>query len=647
MTINRKILFVTISVLFISLMISSVVNIVNFRKNYTEALITGSYGLGQSLNSVVSEMLNLGLPLESLAGMDKKVKQLVENNPHISYVAICDLAGRPLFHSDPTLVGKLFSDEVMKKSIVITEPLTQLYKRFDGHDYYDVTLPIFDSGKTRVGIIRLGFRTKVVSDKVWGSTIQVAINFTLSFVLIALLINTLLSRLVSKPIIALSDQARKIADGQLETVVPISSKDEIGMLSGSLNAMASTLKSQIEALKNSRDNLEQQVQARTSELGTANSHLLEKNKELVEAMAVKAALIQRNQVLMDNALDGIHILDEQGNLIEANLSFFHLLGYSREECQHLNATDWEAKLTPDELRLAIRQILDGRALFESLHRRKDGSLMEVEISAVGVELDGRKYLYCTNRDITQRKQAEAELLRSNRELEQFSYSISHDMRQPLRMISSYLQLLEKKLATQLSGEQREYFNFAIDGAKRMDAMMLGLLEYSRVGRKGEPPKWLESRTLVDEALSFLQPAIAEASAAVRIEGEWPRVFVRPDEVMRLLQNLIGNALKFRMEGRMPEIVVSSQTIGNEWHVSVTDNGIGILPDQTGRLFQVFQRLQSRANYEGTGIGLALCRKIVEHHGGRIRVESEGEGMGSRFLVAMPLPTEGEIEQFAS
>jgi hypothetical protein len=116
------------------------------------------------------------------------------------------------------------------------------------------------------------------------------------------------------------------------------------------------------------------------------------------------------------------------------------------------------------------------------------------------------------------------------------------MRQPLRMVSSYMQLLEKSLTDQLDGEQRGYFDFAIDGARRMDGMMLGLLDYSRVGRKGEPPAWIESRALLDDALLFLEPAIAEAQATIRIEGEWPKILVSPDEMLRLVQNLIGNAL---------------------------------------------------------------------------------------------------------
>ena len=242
-------------------------------------------------------------------------------------------------------------------------------------------------------------------------------------------------------------------------------------------------------------------------------------------------------------------------------------------------------------------------------------------------------------DITERKEYEEELKRSNVELEQFSYVVSHDMRQPLRMISSYLQLLEMSLSDQLVGERRGYFDIAIDGAKRIDQMLVALLEYSRVGKMGEPPTWIESRAMLDEALQFLQPAITEAQAKLNISGDWPQILVSHDEILRLLQNLIGNAAKYRIAGRIPEITVTSEMVKNEWHLCVADNGVGIIPDQIKRLFKVFQRLQTRTAYEGTGIGLALCRKIAEHHKGRLWAESAGEGQGSKFCVVLPVPQE--------
>jgi signal transduction histidine kinase len=304
-----------------------------------------------------------------------------------------------------------------------------------------------------------------------------------------------------------------------------------------------------------------------------------------------------------------------------------------------------ARVCPEDrtaLAQAWQSVLDKGGSFEHEHRIMIGnSVRHVRQRAdLTRGADGKPLRSLgTTQDITERKQAEEELQRSNAELEQFSYAISHDLRQPLRMISSYLQLLGISFGEQLGSEQREYFNFAIDGAKRLDRMLVALLEYSRVGRMGEPPAWVESRAILDEALLFLQPAVAEAQATVAIRGDWPRVFVSPDKMLRVVQNLIGNAVKFRVAGRTPEIAVSSVVSGGDWCLSVADNGAGIPSGQIGRLFQVFQRLQSRGAFEGSGVGLALCRKIVEHHRGRIWVESAGEGQGSQFYVRMPLPDE--------
>ncbi len=240
------------------------------------------------------------------------------------------------------------------------------------------------------------------------------------------------------------------------------------------------------------------------------------------------------------------------------------------------------------------------------------------------------------RDVTSRHRIEAELKRSNAELEQFAYAVSHDMRQPLRMISGHLGILQRGLTDRLDEDEAESFQFALDGAKRMDGMIVSLLDYSRVGRKTEPLRPIQTQDCLDEALNFLSPAIEEAKATIRVEGEWPELTASRDELTRLLQNLIGNAVKYRHEDSPPEVTLLAKVSNGHWRVQVCDNGIGIDPDQTDRLFKVFSRLTSRGSYEGSGVGLALCRKIVEHHGGRIGVVSDGPGKGSCFWFELPL-----------
>lgn len=239
-------------------------------------------------------------------------------------------------------------------------------------------------------------------------------------------------------------------------------------------------------------------------------------------------------------------------------------------------------------------------------------------------------------DITDRIRSESALARSNAELEQFAYAVSHDLRQPLRMVHSYLQLLERHLAETIDEDGRGFIDFASDGAARMDRMLVALLEYSRVGHTGEPMAVLDSREALEEALWFLSPAIGDAAAEITVAGDWPSIHAGQNDMVRLFQNLIGNAVKYRLDDHPPRIVVSVAAGRGEWVFSVRDDGIGIDPTQIDRLFRVFSRLHGRDRYDGSGVGLAVCRKIVERHGGRIWVESEGEGKGSVFHFTLPM-----------
>lgn len=303
----------------------------------------------------------------------------------------------------------------------------------------------------------------------------------------------------------------------------------------------------------------------------------------------------------------------------------------------------------DMVNAAYQRSLENRLPYSVEHRLlfADGRIKHVREQCETTFSDSGQPLRSLGavQDITERKQVEQvlqqktrELERSNAELEQFAYVTSHDLRQPLRMVNGYVQMLERRLAEKLDSETREMMHFVTDGAKRMDQMLVSLLDYSRVGRKGEPLALMNSRDAVDEALHFLEPAIHEAQATVRVSGDWPRVMVSRNEFTRLWQNLIGNAIKYRVENRVPQIDVTVIPEAKGWRFCVADNGIGIDPTQFERLFKVFQRLHPRGQYEGYGIGLAVARKIVERHGGHIWVESDGAGLGCRFCFNLPEKT---------
>jgi len=347
---------------------------------------------------------------------------------------------------------------------------------------------------------------------------------------------------------------------------------------------------------------------------------------------------EKNLALLRNASDGIHILDINGNIIEVSDSFCAMLGYRREEIIGMHVSQWDAQFVGADIGRIIDQQFakQGRSQFETRHRRKDGTVFDVEVSGFPLELESRPVLFNSSRDITERKKMEEELKRSNAELDQFAYAVSHDMRQPLRMITSYLALLEKALEGHLDEDTRQYLMYACDGAKRMDRMILGMLDFSRVGRKTDPITPVSSREVLDDTLAMLKPDIVAGDGTVEVTGDWPELVASRDELMRLLQNLIGNALKYHEPDHPPRVEIHGAVTPTLFRVMIRDYGIGIDPTQIERLFKVFSRLQARTRFEGTGIGLALCRKIVEHHGGRIGVESAGEGCGSTFWFEFPM-----------
>jgi len=240
-------------------------------------------------------------------------------------------------------------------------------------------------------------------------------------------------------------------------------------------------------------------------------------------------------------------------------------------------------------------------------------------------------------DLLQERQAElnrslAELERSNRELEQFAYVASHDLQEPLRMVSSYTQLLAQRYQGELDEKAHKFIDYAVDGAVRMQRLINDLLAYSRVSTRGKEFELSDSQAALDEALCNLKAAVEESRAEIHCEL-LPQVPADPTQLVQLFQNLVGNALKFHGP-TPPRIEVAARDLGEEWRFAVRDNGIGVEAQYADKVFVIFQRLHSRQEYPGTGIGLAICKRIVERHGGRIWFKSE-PGRGSTFYFTLP------------
>jgi PAS domain S-box-containing protein len=345
--------------------------------------------------------------------------------------------------------------------------------------------------------------------------------------------------------------------------------------------------------------------------------------------------------LLEAAPDGMVVVNQSGEIVLLNLRAEKQFGYRRDELVGQKVTaiipkGFAERLIADDLRSAeealAQQIGTG---IELIGRRKDESRFPIEIMLSPLKNSQGILVTAAIRDISVRKEAEASLLRkieelkrSNEELGQVAYIASHDLQEPLRMVASYTALLSKRYKGKLDSDADEYIAYAVDGATRMQQLIQDLLAYSRVGSKGSELVDTSSEEALQKAVLSLRGAIQESGALIT-HDPLPAVLGDPVQLVQLFQNLIGNAIKYQGPG-VPEIHISAVSKGRrKWMFSVKDNGLGIDPQYFERIFGMFQRLHKRAEFSGTGIGLAICKKIVERHGGSISVESE-PGMGSTF-----------------
>ncbi|AXB48512.1 sensor histidine kinase [Amycolatopsis albispora] len=237
-------------------------------------------------------------------------------------------------------------------------------------------------------------------------------------------------------------------------------------------------------------------------------------------------------------------------------------------------------------------------------------------------------------ELAELKRAQDELQRSNSDLEQFAYVASHDLQEPLRKVASFCQLLQRRYQGQLDERGDQYIDFAVDGARRMQALINDLLAFSRVGRKTGEMAEVDTAKLVGQAMRNVEAVVEETGATIT-HGELPVVHGETSLLTGVFQNLLSNALKFRGEDP-PEVRIEAERDGDDWVFSVTDNGIGIEPEYADRIFAIFQRLHPKSAYPGTGIGLAMCRKIVEYHGGRIWLDTDPPAGHTRFRFTLPV-----------
>ena len=356
---------------------------------------------------------------------------------------------------------------------------------------------------------------------------------------------------------------------------------------------------------------------------------LEKSEELFKVLFYRSSI-------------GIYIVQDRHFRL-VNHQFAGLAGYNEDELVGLNPM----KLVHAEDRNAVREnavkMLKGElsSAYEFRMVTKSAKIKWVMETVAPIFYQGERATLGNLTDITDRKQAEErlrqitiEMQRSNTELGQFAYVISHDLQEPLRMVSSYTQLLARRYQSKLDADADEFITYAVDGAKRMQALLGDLLEYSRIGTRGKPFSLTDSEDIIKQAMANLKIAIEESGALVSYDTLLA-IMADEGQLVQLFQNLIGNAIKFRGQ-EPPRVHISAERRRKVVIFSVRDNGIGIDPQHSKSIFEIFRRLHTREEYPGTGMGLSICKKIVERHGGNIWVQSR-PGEGSTFYLTIQVP----------
>lgn len=429
-------------------------------------------------------------------------------------------------------------------------------------------------------------------------------------------ISLLLSRRILRKLELIRKGTEIVAEGNLGHRLNIRRDDEIGQFADAFDKMT-------DRLQNLYTSLEAEIAERTKaeeRLRAASAH----TRSLIEA-----------------SLDPLVTISSEGKIMDVNKATELVTGISRAQ---LIGTDFATYFTePERAAQGYREVFQKGSVsdYPLAIRHASGRVTNVLYNAAvyrsgSGEIEG---VFAAARDITLRKRAEEELERytrelerSNAELEQFAYVASHDLQEPLRIVASFTQLLSERYQGKLDSDADDFIRFAVDGANRMQMLINDLLEYSRVGTRGRPFEVTDCNLVLGRAIANLSIMIEDHHALVT-HDDLPAVRADSGQLVQLFQNLIGNGIKYHGDN-FPLIHISANRNGREWLFAVRDNGIGIDPQYRERIFGVFQRLHGRDEYSGTGIGLAICRKILDRHGGRIWVES-APGKGSTFYFTIP------------
>jgi PAS domain S-box-containing protein len=578
-----------------------------FETEYSKAIFSEVKAVGRSLELQLDKLLNqYELDIEDLMGFNIILEEIVEKYGDVSYAYLTNSNGHILFHNDMSYSET--NVEVQDVYYLIRDQVEGFTSyKVDDIEYYAFVLPVY--GKDRYeGALVLGIPYHIISNRIFVVTGYTAIISFIIFLICLFILLCIFTVWISKPLIKLDKATKQIAAEGTDSFkgVDIKSKDEIGRLAQSFNIMAYELEKSTVSKKYMND--------------------------IITSMS-----------------DALIVIDSQRKIQTVNQAACDLFEYEAEELleqsiQMLSPLE-DGNFPKDVTHLFMEQ---GEIKnFETVYKTKSGSRVPILVSC-SIMKDGKeniKYIVITIKDITQIKEASEalalqaqQLARSNAQLQEFAYIASHDLQEPLRKVITFSQRLSDKYKEDLDEKGQEYLNRMINSSKRMQKLIQDLLEYSKISIKEEEYTLVDLQSICSEVISDLEVRIERTQAKIEIVNKLPMIEAEETQIRQLFQNVIGNALKFRKENVLPYIKIHCKVIEYQTvkicELAFEDNGIGIDPKYFDRVFGVFQRLNGRNNYEGTGVGLAICKKIVERHKGEIEIKSK-VGNGTIFMIKLP------------
>jgi PAS domain S-box-containing protein len=400
------------------------------------------------------------------------------------------------------------------------------------------------------------------------------------------------------------------------------------------------------AAQKTRRELAREIEALQARLTEAEELLYAIHSGQVDALVISGPLAdqvftlkgaeQPYRILIETINEGAVTLTPDGTILYSNRSFAELVETPLEQTLGTMIQRFVVPADRPAFEALLEQGRQDESSAEIVLQSRAGKHVPVLLSTRALQLDALRGVCMVVTDISRQKRVEEELRRSNADLEQFAYVASHDLQEPLRMVTSYVQLLQRHYQGQLDAEADIFIGYAVDGTMRMQTLIHDLLAYSQVGRANREHAPTDCARVLEQVQANLAVTLADADATITA-GSLPTLLADASQIAQLFQNLISNAIKFH-GAEPPQIHISATRRDREWVFAVRDNGIGIDPQYVERIFVIFQRLHTRAEYPGTGIGLAICKKIVDYHGGQMWIESQ-PGEGTTFLFTIPITVE--------